>query len=806
MKRVCVVAILLCGAAVDTAHAKAILIDHNCIDLSVIPEDSVAAAASLRLLLRHASVGQGIDWGLDCLAGLKPTNTSCKCFAPGEYDRTNWILEARMGDGRSKIDDLVAQVSARADEFDVFTMKYCYIDALGDHHPDWEYYRTQMEQLEAQYPDKHFVWWTIPLTRDGQPGTDAFNALVRSYCGANGKILFDIADIECHDPSGVKQTNAQGDETICQDYTKESHAGHLNVEGRIRVASVLWRLMAAIADDRSSATDPHTIIYVDDDANAPGDGSSWETAYKFLQDALADAESAEKPVEIRVAQGVYRPDRSSAHPQGSRDRTATFYLLDKVTINGGFAGMGTTDPDARDIPAFTTILSGDLAANDSELAHPFDARGELTRADNCLHVLTCQEYFTKGVDFSIELNGLVITGGHAFLYEVSGDTPTTATPHEHRGGGLYVCGPREGDMTLIIRDCLFEHNYAEEVGGAGYCLTVSNMVFSQSAFAHNATDKWGGALHIRVSGVRLDACQFSRNWAGWQAGAAYIQSRDASLTACTFEENVADAGGAIILNNSTIEFTQCDWTRNRVTWGDAGAVQIAAGTKTRFWYCRFLRNSAPMRGGAIWDYGTATELTNCLFGGNTAGMKGGAIHKSLGQLDVRNCTTSGNRAPKGEFLCNNTRPEPSYYVLLANSILSEPDKPVWNEQGAMTIEYSDVRGGRHAIYDPNNAITWGPANTDVAPCFTDPGYWDPNGTADDPNDDFWVEGDYHLKSQAGRWDPVSQNWSMDDVTSPCIDTGDPNSPVDDEPEPNGSRINMGAYGGTAEASKSPSDG
>ena len=43
---------------------------------------------------------------------------------------------------------------------------------------------------------------------------------------------------------------------------------------------------------------------------------------------------------------------------------------------------------------------------------------------------------------------------------------------------------------------------------------------------------------------------------------------------------------------------------------------------------------------------------------------------------------------------------------------------------------------------------------------------------------------------------------MDDVTSLCIDAGDPNSPIGDEPFPNGGIINMGAYGGTGEASKS----
>ncbi|MGB2866389.1 MAG: GLUG motif-containing protein, partial [Sedimentisphaerales bacterium] len=41
-------------------------------------------------------------------------------------------------------------------------------------------------------------------------------------------------------------------------------------------------------------------------------------------------------------------------------------------------------------------------------------------------------------------------------------------------------------------------------------------------------------------------------------------------------------------------------------------------------------------------------------------------------------------------------------------------------------------------------------------------------------------------------------------TSPCIDTGDPGSPVAFEPYPNGGIINMGAYGGTDKAGKSPS--
>jgi hypothetical protein len=43
---------------------------------------------------------------------------------------------------------------------------------------------------------------------------------------------------------------------------------------------------------------------------------------------------------------------------------------------------------------------------------------------------------------------------------------------------------------------------------------------------------------------------------------------------------------------------------------------------------------------------------------------------------------------------------------------------------------------------------------------------------------------------------------QDDVTSPCIDAGNPVSPIVDEQFPNGGVINMGAYGGTDKASKS----
>ena len=58
------------------------------------------------------------------------------------------------------------------------------------------------------------------------------------------------------------------------------------------------------------------IIYVDDDA-AGGDGKSWAMAYKYLQDGLIDANSllsVGEKVEIRIAQGMYKPHQYSDRP------------------------------------------------------------------------------------------------------------------------------------------------------------------------------------------------------------------------------------------------------------------------------------------------------------------------------------------------------------------------------------------------------------------------------------------------------------------------------------------------------------
>jgi len=97
------------------------------------------------------------------------------------------------------------------------------------------------------------------------------------------------------------------------------------------------------------------------------------------------------------------------------------------------------------------------------------------------------------------------------------------------------------------------------------------------------------------------------------------------------------------------------------------------------------------------------------------------------------------------------------------------------------IEYNDVWGNALGNYNNTSA---GTGDISEDPLFADPD-----------------NGDFHLKSEAGRWNGT--DWVNDNETSPCIDAGDPNSTYSNETYPHGQRINIGAYGNTPEASKSP---
>ncbi|MBC2722395.1 MAG: right-handed parallel beta-helix repeat-containing protein [Desulfosporosinus sp.] len=346
------------------------------------------------------------------------------------------------------------------------------------------------------------------------------------------------------------------------------------------------------------------------------------------------------------------------------------------------------------------------------------------------------------------------------------------------GAGIYCW--RSGSM---ITNCRFINNVAkgEGVGGgfrgsyASPHATINNCVFiGNSAYR-------GGAI-FNCEGT-VNNCVIVNNKARYGGG---IHSNDGAITNCFISGNSGEYTGGLDWCNGPI--SNCIISGNTATlWGGAGL----GWCHTTISNCIIAGNSAAKWGGGIYD--SSATLRNCVIFGNTAGESGGGIcfRGDEQMTTMENCIIWNNEAALGA------------QIAITNS-------------SNISISYCDVEGGELAVHDHNEfSLNWGIGNIDEDPDFVDPGYWDPNDTPGDPDDDFWVDGDYHLKSFGWRWDSQRKFWDYDEVTSRCIDAGNPGSLLNDEPlsipdDPGNERgvnirINMGVYGGTTEASMPPYD-
>lgn len=277
----------------------------------------------------------------------------------------------------------------------------------------------------------------------------------------------------------------------------------------------------------AAATAEAKTIYVDDDAVGTNDGSSWQNAYTFLQDALADADSAEKPVEIRVAQGIYKPNQRTL--QTSNDGDNTFTLINEVTLKGGYAGFGEPDPNARNWDLYKSVLSGDLNGDDVEVEDPCDMLLiESNRSDNSPVVVRANY-----TDATTVFDGFVITGG-CFM--------DMYTMPSNGGAGMRIY---QGSPTIL--NCTFTGNAAYHIGGGLLNRGGSNPTLVNCAFTGNYAGLGGGIYNTpnmpapwmmsEGSHPTLVSCTFDNNCAFKNGGGMYNFRSNPTLIDCTFRRN-----------------------------------------------------------------------------------------------------------------------------------------------------------------------------------------------------------------------------------------------------------------------------
>ena len=310
-----------------------------------------------------------------------------------------------------------------------------------------------------------------------------------------------------------------------------------------------------------------------------------------------------------------------------------------------------------------------------------------------------------------------------------------------------------------------------------------------------STDHNGGGIGLQGDKVTIRNNTIRNNKAGRGAGIG----RTGDLSDFLIADNLIEkntgyeghGGGVSVDGTGTVSGNIFDGNvvDESLTWGYGGAILITNYDTTKvvtLSHNVYRNNRALLNGGAVFvDEAAKVRMDHDLFYNNTCRESGSAVyvdedwehHPSV--LEMNHCTVSGNSASDGKAAM---RVEKSI-ARVQNCIFwnngSDFDfLPAGQPISKLTVDYTLTQQGYA-----------GTGNITSNPLF-----------ADAPN------GDFHLQSTGGRFNPATGQFVSDSQHSPAIDTGNPMSDFSNEPAPNGGRVNMGCYGNTAEASKSGGTG
>jgi hypothetical protein len=553
------------------------------------------------------------------------------------------------------------------------------------------------------------------------------------------------------------------------------------------------------------------LYYVDSNSpHEPGSGTT-DDPFRHIQDAI---NSACEGRTVIVYPGRY---------------------YENINYNGKNIELTSLDPNDPNIVE-TTIINGVVTFNNSEDANCKLVGFTITGAGlgiNCYQsnptISHCNITGNNGdggayfEDSNAMIENCVITQNSGWLggiscyfsnISISNCNICMNTCNGYGGGGI-----TNSHGYLWITNCNITGNSGCMGGGIG-CganLETSNCTFMS---IHDCNIS-GNSTHVKEDegGVWGDI-------GGGILADTYNQPLEVNIINCLITDNSASSGGGIYFHSEYEE-------------GEVPDISISLSIRD----CEISGNSTHFRakggleydgreGGGIYIQSRSTNevnIANCVIASNSASWGSGIFSKDT-NLMVCNCRITDHYATEWPYyasgiLCDGGTPifcndlvasNESGIQLNSCSPLIKSSTIVENDNGinlygdpcatitnciiadwgyialytdnsvptVLNVSYSDVKGGADNVYqDPDCILIWGPGNIDDDPYFTRLGYWDDNGTPENWEDDFWVEGDYHLL-------PISL----------CIDAGDPNyvtdpneTDLDGNPRVINNRIDMGAY-------------
>ncbi len=373
-----------------------------------------------------------------------------------------------------------------------------------------------------------------------------------------------------------------------------------------------------------------------------------------------------------------------------------------------------------------------LRSTDGPEATTLDG-SQLTRGPDFGSVVT----FTTGEGPDAVLEGFTVTGGNGTFF--------TDDDKDFRAGGGVLC---------IKANPTIAGNIITGNTASGIYLSDSSPVLTWNVIAGNSGGVGGGVRFGGTGALTLTSCTLESNLASYAGGGVATDPLGAvlRLEACTIRDNEAGIIGGGVVCWGPLEAVDCRFEGNDAGFGAGGVLLADTGSFERCW---FSDNGALVGGAVAMGEGLALDLHRCVFLANEAIDAGGLLYvdaSGSGQplVEFRSCTLISNSSPSGSavYIEEPTPGNPLGWEPLVSFL----DSIIWNsgdglfEENAGTVEasYSLIEGGHD-----------GDGNLDEDPLFVDA-----------------ENGDFRLTKD-----------------SPCVDAGDPKSPLD----PDGTTADMGAF-------------
>ncbi|MDQ7830245.1 MAG: hypothetical protein RDU30_00800 [Desulfovibrionaceae bacterium] len=251
------VAILLVFTAltgtVGTAVGAPIIADHRAVwEFDSIPAVWLDRAKTLAIHYGHTSHGSQILSGLQLMESIDPRYDSVFRYSwMGDNTDPDWPPEAnpgelRMYDGQPAYGQIPAEGYIGPDLYwatEDGLARTRYVAGIGRYHASmfgfcgemsWygddavDQYLQALDMLENEFPTMRFIYHT-GHTDGGGERLRINSERTREYVRVNEKVLFDVADIEMHDPDGVIHPETTDECPWCESWCA-AHPGYCDFE------------------------------------------------------------------------------------------------------------------------------------------------------------------------------------------------------------------------------------------------------------------------------------------------------------------------------------------------------------------------------------------------------------------------------------------------------------------------------------------------------------------------------------------------------------------------------------------------